>query len=74
MQHSHKQLAASKNWLDLLNWWSNGLACRGWGFESPIQPFNFQMLTEFVLISFNKQDAQKTLNIICLMSNSESEN
>ena len=35
---------------------------RGWGFESPIQPFNFQMLKEFVLISFIKPDVRKTLN------------
>ena len=38
---------------------------RGWGFESPVQPFNFLMLTEFVLISFIKPEVGKTLNIYC---------
>ena len=34
---------------------------RGWGFESPVQPINFRMLTDFVLISFIKPEERKTL-------------
>ena len=36
---------------------------RGWGFESPVEPFNFRMRKEFVLISFIKLEERKTLNI-----------
>ena len=36
---------------------------RGWGFESPVVPFNFWMLTEFVLICLTKPDVCKTLYI-----------
>ena len=35
---------------------------RGRGFESPVKPFNFRMLKEFVLISCMKSDVRKTSN------------
>ena len=40
---------------------------RGWGFESPAEPFNFRMLKEFGLITFIKPGARKTLNIVQLV-------
>ena len=35
-----------------------------WGFESPVLPFDFWMLTESVLIFFIKPEVPKTLNIL----------
>ena len=36
---------------------------RGWGSNPPFKPFNFNVPTEFVLISFVKSEVRKTLNI-----------
>ena len=36
---------------------------RNWEFESPIKPFKFWMLTEFVLIFIIKPDFRKTFDI-----------